>query len=84
MAPTAKEILVFMTKLPFSQKTYTRIEGNKSRYVQKGISYLFNVWSIIDIFMVQPPPQPFYVSEPPTFILIDIGYQDYVPVHFFL
>jgi len=36
MVPTDKEILFFRTK-------YTRFKGNKSRYVQKNVSYLFNV-----------------------------------------
>ena len=36
MLPTAKEI--------FSRTKYTRFKSNKSRYVWKSISYLFNVW----------------------------------------
>ena len=43
---TAKEILFSRTssrtKLPFSRPKYTK-------YMQKWISYLFNIWSIIDI-----------------------------------
>ena len=45
------------TKLPFSRTfprpnypKYTRFKGNKLRYVRKSISYLFSVWSILDIF----------------------------------
>ena len=49
MVPATKEIL-------FSRTKYTRFKGNKSRYMWKRISCLFNVWSIIDIFMIQPPP----------------------------
>ena len=47
------------TKLAFSRKKYTRFNGNKLIYAQKNISYLSNVWLIIDIFMVQSPPHPF-------------------------
>jgi len=38
---------------------YTRFKGNKSRYVPKSISYLFNAWSVTDIFIVQPPSHSF-------------------------
>jgi len=37
-------------KLPFSRTKYTLFKGNKSRYVWRNIAYLFNVWSIIDMF----------------------------------
>ena len=33
----------------FQDKVY-KFKGNKSRYIWKRISYLFNVWSIIEIF----------------------------------
>jgi len=56
------------TKLPFSRTKYTRFKGNRSRYVGKSISYLFNILSVIDIFMAQPPPHPFYLFDSPTFI----------------
>jgi len=45
MVPTSKEILFSRTKLPFSGQSIQDInnKGNKSRYVRKSISYLFNV-----------------------------------------
>ena len=55
MVPTANEILFSKT---FPGQNYTRFKGNKLRHVQKCI-YLVNVWSIIDIFMVQHPFHPF-------------------------
>ena len=45
MVPTANEILFYTTE--------QSIQNLKCR------SYLFNVWSTIDIFMVQPPTKPF-------------------------
>ena len=37
------------TILPFSRTKCTTFKGNKSTYVWKPISYLFNAWLIIDI-----------------------------------
>jgi len=31
---------------------WSRFKGNKSRFIRKRIWYLFNVWLIIDIFMI--------------------------------
>jgi len=43
MVLIAKEILVSRTLLRFFRTKYIRFKGNKSRYVQKSILYLFNV-----------------------------------------
>ena len=43
-----------MIKLPFSRTNYTRFKGNKSRYVQKTISYLFSVRSFGTAFSSTP------------------------------
>ena len=72
------------TKLPFSRTNYTRFKGNKSWNMWKSISYLSNVWSVIDIFMVQPPHHPLLtVWSTHFYIITNMGYQDYVPVLFF-
>ena len=63
----------FQNKITLSWTKCTWFKGDKSRYVQKSISYLFNVWWIFDIFMAQPPPRSihFYL------ILTKMGYQDF-------
>ena len=60
MVPTAKEIL-------FSRTNYTQFKGNKSRYVLKAY-HIYSLYDRLLIFMLQPPPHPLQLSDPPTFI----------------
>jgi hypothetical protein len=46
----------FQDKITIFQDKYTSFKRNKSRLVWKSIAHLFNIWRIIDIFIVQPPP----------------------------